>query len=135
MKYGYIERERRFLIKSLPLDLSLEHDYRRIQDVYFLDTHLRLRTITTPDGQLIQQKFARKQAMSDSNRHAHITNLYLAPNEYQLLASLKGSDLHKRRYRYPYLKQIVAVDVFEGQLTGLILTKKRGRQKRQVKFF
>lgn len=90
MKYGYVERERRFLIKTLPSELDLEQDYRRICDRYFPDTFLRLRKITTPAGQLIQQKFARKEVAGDSNRHAHITNLYLTSHEYTLLSTLSG---------------------------------------------
>ncbi|MBI4781299.1 MAG: hypothetical protein HY785_08220 [Oscillatoriophycideae cyanobacterium NC_groundwater_1537_Pr4_S-0.65um_50_18] len=120
MKYGYIERERRFLIKNLPLELRLDGEYRCISDRYFPKTHLRLRRITTPEGQLIQQKFARKQLMSDSS-HASITNLYLDPNEYQLLSSLGGLEIHKRRYRYAYGEYMFGIDVFEGQLSGLVL--------------
>ncbi|MBD1842687.1 hypothetical protein H6F89_04535 [Cyanobacteria bacterium FACHB-63] len=123
MKYGYIERERRFLVKSLPFNLNLEQDYRRICDLYFPNTFLRLREITSPTGQLLQQKFARKEAVSDSNGHAHITNLYLTPHEYNLLSTLDGLELHKRRYHYSYLESIIAIDVFEGQLAGLVLAE------------
>lgn len=123
MKYGYVERERRFLIKTLPSELNLEQDYCRICDRYFPNTFLRLREITTPTGQLIQQKFARKEAVGDSNRHAYITNLYLTSHEYNLLATLNGLELHKRRYRYPYLEHVVGIDVFEGQLAGLVLAE------------
>ncbi|MER3435014.1 MAG: hypothetical protein C4288_16745 [Leptolyngbya sp. ERB_1_1] len=89
MKYGYVERERRFLIKTLPSDLNLEQNYRRIYDRYFPNTFLRLREITSPTGQLLQQKFARKEAASDSDGHAHITNLYLTSHEYNLLSTLE----------------------------------------------
>jgi CYTH domain-containing protein len=123
MKYGTVERERRFLVKTLPLDLNLEQDYRQIRDRYFPNTFLRLRKITTPTGQLIQQKFARKEAVSDSSRHAYITNLYLALHEYNLLSTLSGLDLYKRRYRYSYLEYVIGIDVFEGQLAGLVLAE------------
>jgi CYTH domain-containing protein len=123
MKYGYVERERRFLVKTLPPEVNLQQDYRRIFDRYFPNTFLRLREITTPEGQLIQQKFARKEAAGDSSRHAHITNLYLTSDEHNLLATLRGMDLHKRRYHYPYLEHVIGIDVFDGQLTGLILAE------------
>lgn len=55
MKYGTVERERRFLIQALPSDLNLQ-DYRRIDDRYLPNTFLRLRQITTPEGDVIQQK-------------------------------------------------------------------------------
>lgn len=45
-------------------------------DRYFPNTFLRLRQITTPEGQLIQQKFARKEAVKNSSYQTHITNLY-----------------------------------------------------------
>lgn len=123
MKYGYVERERRFLLKTLPSELNLAQDYRRICDLYFPNTFLRLREISTPEGHPIQRKFARKQAADDSNCHAHITNLYLTPHEYGLLSTLGGLELRKRRYRYPYLEHVIAIDVFEGQLAGLILAE------------
>jgi CYTH domain-containing protein len=123
MKYGYIERERRFLIKTLPSELNWKQDYRRICDRYFPNTFLRLREVTTPTGQLIQQKFARKEAIGNSNRQAHITNLYLTLQEYNLLSTLNGLELHKRRYRYPYLEYIIGIDIFEGRLAGLVLAE------------
>ncbi len=97
--------------------------YRRICDRYFPNTFLRLRKITSPTGQLIQQKFARKEAVSDSSRHACITNLYLTSHEYNLLSTLDGLELYKRRYRYSSLESVIAIDVFEGQLAGLVLAE------------
>lgn len=123
MKYGYVERERRFLIKTLPSGLNLEQDYRRICDRYFPNTFLRLREVSTPEGYPIQYKFARKEATGDSNGHAHITNLYLTPHEYSLLSTLGGLELHKRRYRYPDLEYVIGIDVFEERLAGLVLAE------------
>lgn len=123
MKHGYVERERRFLIKMLPSELNLDQGYRRICDRYFPNTLLRLREITTPEGQLIQQKFARKETDKNFNSQAHITNLYLTPDEYNLLSQLDGLEVHKRRYHYSYSEYILGIDVFEGQLAGLVLAE------------
>jgi CYTH domain-containing protein len=124
MKYGHIERERRFLVKMLPPEIDLERDYLRIHDRYLLGTRLRLREITDPTGRVIKQKFAQKETISGySNSHTHITNLYLTQQEYNLLSTLGGLEISKCRYKYSCSEYIAGIDVFEGVLKGLILAE------------
>ena len=122
MKYGYIERERRFLLRALPSELSLTNNFRRIRDRYFSETHLRLREITSPDGEVLDRKFAKKETLTES-ANCKITNLYLSELEYQLLFALGGLEICKRRYRYSIDEHVAAIDVFENALQGLILAE------------
>jgi CYTH domain-containing protein len=56
-----------------------------------------------------------------------MTNLYLNETEYQLLSTLEGRLLIKKRYPYHHTGRDYSVDVFEGPLTGLILLETEGR--------
>jgi CYTH domain-containing protein len=52
-----------------------------------------------------------------------ITNIYLTPSEYALLAPLPALELLKRRYRVEEDGRIFSVDVFEQHLSGLVLAE------------
>jgi len=120
MKYARIERERRFLVQQLPDDLSA--DYQHILDRYIPGTRLRLRRIESPAGETLALKLTQKYlAAEQAAPHTIITNLYLNAAEYALLNVLDGLPLAKRRYTHPYSGYRYAIDVFEGQLLGLIL--------------
>ncbi|MEF0938942.1 hypothetical protein [Rhizobium sp. BR 362] len=46
---------------------------------------------------------------------------YLTGSEYELLSNLPGRTLQKRRYHLDFGGMTFAVDVFQGELEGLIL--------------
>jgi CYTH domain-containing protein len=122
-KYSLVERERRFLLETLPEDLSLE-TFRFIEDLYFPDTRLRLRKITNKTGETLELKLTQKfGAEQDKGEERVITNMYLNKNEYVLFSDLAGHSLNKRRYNYSFQHQKYAVDVFEGHLSGLVLAE------------
>jgi CYTH domain-containing protein len=50
-----------------------------------------------------------------------VSRILLAPGEYALLGALPGNRLKKVRYYHNYLGRMFSIDVFEGQLEGLIL--------------
>jgi len=55
MKYARIERERRFLLATPPAGIDLAAGYRQLDDLYLEGTRLRLRSVTAPDGALLEQ--------------------------------------------------------------------------------
>lgn len=122
-KYARIEDERRFLLRSLPADLN-DPDPKRIVDLYWPETRMRLRRIETLDGEVLQRKLTQKYP--DSQRPLQetvITNIYLSEQEYALFAPLEGAVLQKTRHRYLHRGSGYSIDVFEGVLEGLILAE------------
>jgi CYTH domain-containing protein len=132
MKYARIERERRFLLWELPDGLE-ERPYTHVTDHYLPDTRLRLRRMTDEMDNIVALKLTQKFGETAvPTQHTTITNIYLNEAEYQTLAQLGGDLLTKRRYRYSSGNQTFSVDVFEGQLSGLILAEIEAQTDEQL---
>ncbi len=114
-KYARPEYERRFLVCNIP-DLS-ETAFRVIEDLYLDDTRLRLRKITHHDG-VMQYKLCKKYP-SEGNDPLAIVNIYLTSQEYDLLSTLAGKVVRKKRY--DIVASAHCIDVFEDHLAGLVL--------------
>lgn len=110
-KYARYELERRWLLASVPPQLDAG---AAVYDRYIEGTRLRLRRIDS------QYKLTQKEAPAATGYAVTvITNIYLTPEEYEILAVLPARELHKRRHhmgRY-------SIDVFEGLLQGLVLAE------------
>lgn len=118
-KYALLEHERRALVDPARLpDLSaVAADL--IEDLYLDGGRLRLRALTRPDGARVYKLC--KKYPSDDPSGGPIANLYLDEAEYRTLARLPGRPIRKRRHRLPVDGVVFAVDVFEGDLAGLVL--------------
>lgn len=115
-KYARVERERRFLLAEPPAPSSVTAT-RVITDRYLRGTRLRLRRVDLPDG-VRELKLTQKVPIPRlGGVQGLITNTYLSPTEYALLASLPAAVLSKTRFSVPPL----GVDVFTGPLQGLVL--------------
>jgi CYTH domain-containing protein len=118
-KYARIERERRFLLAGPPAPSSVTVT-RVITDRYLVGTRLRLRRVERPDVGGCELKLTQKvPAGRPGAVQGLITNTYLSPAEYDLLASLPAAVLTKTRFSVPPL----GVDVFGGPLQGLVLAE------------
>jgi CYTH domain-containing protein len=119
-KYAWVERERRWLCRTVPVDRIVRSE--AIVDLYVTGTQLRLREATPIGGGETMRRLGRKADVSASTRL--LTSIYLAPEEYRLLSSLPGAILRKTRH---YLGQVggaeLSIDTFEGALSGLILAE------------
>lgn len=129
MKYAQIERERRFLLQDLPDGLA-QRPFTHITDHYLPHTRLRLRRMTDETGAVVALKLTQKFRETGFDTLSHqpgtqtiITNFYLNETEYQTLAQLGGNILTKRRYRLPSDSHTFSIDVFEGDLAGLVLAE------------
>ncbi|MER5793726.1 hypothetical protein [Streptomyces sp. NPDC001980] len=92
---------------------------RMITDRYLVGTRLRLRRAERPDGGC-ELKLTQKVPIARPGAvQGLITNTYLSPTEYELLASLPAAVLSKTRFSVPPL----GVDVFDGPLRGLVLAE------------
>ena len=119
-KYALFEHERRFLVLDPP-DLA-GAPARLIEDIYFDCGRLRLRRVTHFDSSPTQLKLCKKYG-SDDPVSGLIVNTYLSAEEYAALATLPGRPLRKRRYRMAYGDRGFGLDVFEGDLAGLMLSE------------
>ena len=127
MKYARIERERRFLLRRLPDGIDPHRRFRRITDIYIPNTRLRLRRVESDDGLKKEWKLTQKYRDGDSPPfQTVITNIYLSEAEYETLARLGGAILRKRRYQMDHDGRRFAIDVFEGELEGIILAEVEG---------
>jgi CYTH domain-containing protein len=119
-KYAWIERERRWLCRAVPVERVLRSE--TIEDLYVAGTQLRLREATSLDDGMKMWRLGRKADVTAAVRL--LTSIYLAPEEFRLLSSLPGATLRKTRH---YLGAVggaeVSVDSFEGALGGLVLAE------------
>ncbi|WP_217572526.1 hypothetical protein [Streptomyces sp. GbtcB7] len=117
-KYARVERERRFLLATPP-NPSAVTVTRVISDRYVAGTRLRLRRADFSDGRC-ELKLTQKVPISQPGAiQGLITNTYLSPAEYDVIASLPAALLSKTRFSVPPL----GVDVFDGHLEGLVLAE------------
>jgi CYTH domain-containing protein len=117
-KYARVERERRFLLAEPPPPTAVTAT-RTITDRYLVGTRLRLRRADLPDGGC-ELKLTQKLPVAQPGAvQGLITNTYLSPTEYDVLARLPATLLSKTRLSVPPL----GVDVFTGRLRGLVLAE------------
>lgn len=120
-KYTRVEYERRFLV--LPHTnwrAAVEPYSKRFQDKYLRGTRLRLRLLTDSDTgrQVIKLN---KKSDSTSPYSQMVSRILLSAGEYKLFDGLEGDQLSKTRYYHNYLGRVFSIDVFEGELEGLVL--------------
>jgi len=120
LKYAWIERERRWLCAAVPFERVLRSE--AIADLYVTGTRLRLREATPLEGGAPMRRLGRKGDVSASVRL--LTSIYLAPEEFALLAGLPGETLRKTRHHLGRINGAdMSVDTFEGALAGLIMAE------------
>jgi CYTH domain-containing protein len=123
-KYTRVERERRFLLRGLPPGLEPKAEHAQITDNYVTGTRLRLRKsrwVSTNEWTLkLTQKHT--PAPPDFSRTL-ITSFYLNEYEYEVLSVFEGNELRKNRYPYEHAGRRYSVDVFLGDLRGLVLAE------------
>ena len=120
-KYTRVEYERRFLVSpDSDWKSDVEPYSKTFEDKYLTGARLRLRILTDSDTgrRLIKLN---KKFESDSPHFQTVSRILLSPGEYELLERLEGDRLKKVRYYHNYLGRVFSVDVFEGELEGLVL--------------
>lgn len=117
-KYAHWVAERRFLVDAAVAPRLDAGSARRIEDLYIEGGRLRLRAITHLANGEREFKLGKKYA-PDNPLIGPMTNLYLTAEEHAVLAVLPGERLSKLRHRLGGF----TVDVFEGELTGLVLAE------------
>lgn len=123
-----IRRERRFLLPSLPRALA-QGVAALIEERYIAGTGLNLRRTMTPGarsagygpvltlGQRVRAGSRRSERITLTDR--------LTPEEYAALARLPAEVLVWRRYEVQLSSRRCGVDVFSGELKGLVVAEAR----------
>lgn len=91
-------------------------------DRYIHGTRLRLRRVTTDDAVVF--KLAQKIRFTDADpERVMLTNLYLSANDYEALAALPAAVITKTRRACSWAGTGLAIDQFDGHLSGLVLAE------------
>jgi CYTH domain-containing protein len=123
-KYARIELERRYLLQDLPAGLSRADFHLQITDNYITGTRLRLRKVRNPKTNLWTVKFTQKFAPDTHNlSRTIITNTYLNAAEAEALAIFEANEIRKNRYPFEFEGRKFSVDMFLGDLFGLVLAE------------
>lgn len=113
------ELELTFLAKKIPKDLKLSEKKEMI-DIYLpsKDRHPTLRVRKSAD----KYEITRKQPVSDGDASRQLeTTIRLTKAEFDELSIVQGKRVEKTRYIYKSNGTIYEIDVFEGELRGLVL--------------
>src|SRR5918992_1851803 len=123
-KYARVERERRYLLQDLPSGMSRADHHLQITDNYITGTRLRLRKVRDPRTNKWTVKFTQKFAPNpDDLSRTIITNTYLNPLEAETLAVFNTNEIRKNRYYFDFEGRKFSVDMFLGDLFGLVLAE------------
>ena len=106
LKYAVVERERRYLLASLPAGVD---STARIVDRYLTGTRLRLREVQDDDG-VIVRKLGQKVRLSEGPAAVACTNFYLNDEEWAALQALPARVLRKTRHMVRRDGLVVAID-------------------------
>jgi CYTH domain-containing protein len=109
LKYAVVERERRFLVATIPDGVVGTKD---IADRYVTGTRLRLREVREPDGAVVR-KLGHKVRLGDGPSEVACTSFYLDDDEWAVLIALPARVLRKKRHVVERDGWTVAVDEHE----------------------
>ena len=109
LKYAVVERERRYLLASLPAGVTSTIE---ILDRYVIGTRLRLREVRAGDA-TVTRKLGHKVRLAEGPAEVACTNLYLDDEEWAVLVALPARLLRKRRHVVERDGLRVAVDEHE----------------------
>ena len=122
--YARVERERRYLLQDLPEGLSRADHHLQITDNYLTGTRLRIRKVRDPKTNKWIVKFSQKFAPNPKDfSRTIITNTYLNALEAEMLSVFEANEIRKNRYAFPFEAREFAMDMFLGDLFGLVLAE------------
>ena len=124
-KYARVERERRYLLRDLPEGMTRADPHLQITDNYMTGSRLRLRKVREPRTNKWTVKFTQKFAPNpDDLSRTIITNTYLNALEAEVLSPIFNSnEIRKNRYPFEFDGRKFAIDMFLGDLFGLVLAE------------
>jgi CYTH domain-containing protein len=135
-KYARVERERRYLLQDLPEGLTRADPHLQITDNYITGTRLRLRKVREPRTNKWTVKFTQKFAPdAEDLSRTIITNTYLNALEAETLSVFNANEIRKNRYYFEFEGRRFQVDMFLGDLFGLVLAETDFETDEELKQF
>ncbi len=123
-RYARVERERRYLLRDLPEGMTRADPHLQITDNYITGTRLRIRKVREPRSNKWIVKFTQKFATDPNDlSRTIITNTYLNALEAEVFASYTTNEIRKNRYPFEFEGRKFSVDMFLGDLFGLVLAE------------
>ena len=123
-KYARLERERRYLLRDLPEGMTRADPHLQITDNYITGSRLRLRKVRDPRTNKWTVKFTQKYAPDPNDlSRTIITNIYLNALEAEILSLFDTDEIRKNRYPFEFDGRKFAIDMFLGDLFGLVLAE------------
>ena len=123
-KYARVERERRYLLRDLPEGLTRADPHVQITDNYITGTRLRIRKVREPRTNKWIVKFTQTYAPDPNDlSRTIITNTYLNALEAEVLSVFDTNEIRKNRYPFEFAGRKFSVDMFLGDLFGLVLAE------------
>ena len=123
-KYARVERERRYLLRDLSEGLTRADPHLQITDNYITGSRLRLRKVRDPRTNKWTVKFTQKFAPDPNDlSRTIITNTYLNALEAETLSVFNSNEIRKNRYPFEFEGRKFAIDMFLGDLFGLVLAE------------
>ncbi|HEY3028416.1 MAG TPA: hypothetical protein VGJ55_19870 [Pyrinomonadaceae bacterium] len=123
-KYAEVERERRYLLQDLPAGLTRADPHRQITDNYITGTRLRIRKVRDPKTNKWTVKFTQKFTPNPQDlARTIITNIYLNALEAETLSVFDANEIRKNRYYFEFAGRVFSIDMFLGDLFGLVLAE------------
>src|SRR5215211_2442979 len=123
-KYARVERERRYLLRDLPEGITRADPHLQITDNYLTGTRLRLRRVRNPRTNKWTVKFTQKYAPDPNDlSRTVINNTYLNALEAEILSVFDTNEIRKNRYHFEFEGHEFSVDMFLGDLFGLVLAE------------
>jgi CYTH domain-containing protein len=123
-KYARVERERRYLLQDLPEGLTRADRHLQITDNYITGTRLRIRKVRDPQTNKWTVKFTQKFAPDPMDfSRTIITNVYLNALEAETLGVFEANEVRKNRYPFEFEGRKFSVDMFLGDLFGLVMAE------------
>ena len=123
-KYARVVRERRYLLRDLPEGLTRADHHLQITDNYLTGTRLRIRKVRDPKTNKWVVKFTQKFAPNTHDfSRTIITNTYLSAIEAETLSMFDANEIRKNRYKFEFEGRTFSIDMFIGDLFGLVLAE------------
>ncbi|MEO8436158.1 MAG: hypothetical protein ABI596_14750 [Pyrinomonadaceae bacterium] len=135
-KYAIVERERRYLLQDLPPGMTRADPHLQITDNYITGTRLRIRKVRDPKTNKWTVKFTQKFAPDPQDlSRTVVTNTYLNALEAELMSVFAANEIRKNRYYFEFEGRRFSVDMFLGDLFGLVLAEAGFETDEEMKGF
>ncbi len=131
-----IERRRVFLLEILPEGMTRADEHLQIFDNYLTNTSLRLRTIRVPQTKEWTWLLQKSEPLEKNDLSIlACSEIKLDEYEHQVLEVFEGNEIRKNRYFYELSGRKFEIDLFIGNLWGVILAQTFFQNNDELKTF